>query len=157
MDVGYTPITSVLGADFDHLFIWFHEAGTTAASANLENSVVFDGGSLYGNSSGSCLNPIPGACGSVTAWATPKGEFDELDNLGMVDFWSTGRLTPTQGGYVEGNLVLTAVLIDKTSVPYQILGPNSNTVAYQMLTDLGLANSVGIQNHDTPGLRQCHW
>jgi len=149
MDVGYMPVTSNFGQNFDHLFVWFHEVGTTAASASVENSVVFDGGPLIGNASGSCGSPPP-LCGSVTAWASVQGNFNELTNPQMVDFWSTGNLTPIQGGYVEGNLVQTISRIDRTNVPYFFLGPNSNTVAYQMLTDLGLAGSVGIQTTTLP-------
>ena len=44
LSVGYTPVATVNGKHYDHLFIWVHEEGISAAQANASDSMVFDGG-----------------------------------------------------------------------------------------------------------------
>jgi RHS repeat-associated protein len=134
LDVGYTPVTTYAGAQYDHLFLWVHQAGTNPSSSLTgANSIVYDGGPSVKGRFGRFM--CPWYCGNVVAWETVTGHYQEILNPDMVDFFSE-QLTPTELVSLQNGFT---GLANSPSVPYHLDGPNSNSVAYTLLADAGIA------------------
>ena len=82
LSVGFVPVPAA-PAGFDHLFIWIHVAGISAAQSNTSNSIVFDGGPSSGNCT---LGPVltNHVCfGSVVSWSSTTGTMARL----IIQIW----------------------------------------------------------------------
>jgi len=163
IDVGYTPVVnfrSLGGSSYDHLFIWIHPAG----DSNPADGLVFDGGSATGCN-------IRLQCGGDTAWSSTLGHYHELTNPQAVDFFSISlgmNDNNVDAGYVLGELIQDTALLQASvaSHPYNpAFGPNSNSVVYSELLDLGISvpisfanlpdlGSVGVLNYPVDGQEQ---
>jgi RHS repeat-associated protein len=139
IDVGFTPVKGSYG----HLFIWVHQDGVKPWTATAATSFVYDGGP-----SGDCKP----SCGNVEAWDSTAGHYNELNNPNMVDFFSTQQ-TFTNGVVLWAEFQsLAAALASGSPRSYNpVLGPNSNSVAYTLLTSIrqdvgiGMTTRFGIQ------------
>jgi RHS repeat-associated protein len=132
IDVGFTPVFSFGRTQYDHLFIWVHQAGTNSFSSTLTagNSIVYDGGP-----SGTC----PFGCGYVDTWKSVTGHYGEISDPQMVDFFSE-QLFGAQLAELSRDFAALAYSLNIGNVrEYQLVnGPNSNSVAYTLLLDAGI-------------------
>jgi hypothetical protein len=161
LDVGYTTKINLGGGlnSYDHLFIWIHPTGDN----NPADGEVFDGGPTQ-----SCNVLLK--CGNDTAWVSSTGHYGELSNPSAVDFFSTqlGSSDNSYASYVYGELLSDTrlLVLNQDSHPYSPqFGPNSNSVVYSELNDLGinipissytlpLLGSVGVLNYSVNGQAQ---
>ncbi|MGC2661008.1 MAG: RHS repeat-associated core domain-containing protein [Bryobacteraceae bacterium] len=133
LSVGFVPVPAA-PAGFDHLFIWIHVAGISAAQSNTSNSIVFDGGPSSGNCT---LGPVltNHVCfGSVVSWSSTTGHYGEVDNPNMAVIFQE-QLTAFSGGpLLSGEQAINL----KGTAYNPVFGRNSNSVAYTLLLDIGI-------------------
>jgi len=125
LEVGYLPVVG----EYNHLYIEVFQQG--ASPGTPDAFYVLDGGPSHLCSVGVAV------CGDVQAWlSTTTGHLDELRDPSAIDFFDTTISGPDAAIQADVNLAVSLLSLNIAYNP--ILGPNSNSVVYTLLWELGI-------------------
>ena len=129
--LGYTPVLNVPGTgQFDHLFIEIYQDGSSPGDPS--DSYVLDGGPQHSCSAGVTL------CGNLEADVSVYGMYNEILNPNALDFFDTDLSASSAATLVNDGIHLQSELQFANVTYNPILGPNSNSVVYTLLSEIGV-------------------
>ena len=126
ISVGYTPVVNFGGSgggSYDHLFIVLY---TGALSSTNPSNIVLDGGPSHG-----LLESRVGSPGST-------GHYSETTRGSMNYFFTSTLSTSTEQTLYKDGQNLSSALSGAFDLYNPVFGPNSNRVAYTLLSEVGL-------------------